>query len=753
VNLIAQGVLSAQQETALIYNMNLGDLSALQQYLGVALTAKGSISGEISGPLDALSTQGTMYLNELRYAGLNLEGLLSNFTAQNIATTPRAVINARLEGLQAPGLPRSSVQLEFNYRQPRGQISLAVTEGPYKQSQLVGSLIREAGYRGTIDRMHLRSGDWVWMNPQPIELVYDPQGAAELNNLLLENGNQRISARASLSQQGSISAEARISQLQIGPAILALAPDADAPDGLLSLDLQVEGNLEQPQLDGSLSMTSLRKQKQSLGEIRGRLKSSGTILNSDLRWTDEGVTLLDVQGTVDTGHSGALAMRMKIPEFDLERLTPLSKAVLTSAGRLDIDLSLEGTVQQPQAHGSIDIKDGQLQLAVIGETYTDIQSQIRLSGHRIEIEKLQVGSRTGRAQLLGWLELSGVSLRELDLSLKAKDFTAMHTSAIVLQASSDLTLRGSLQDMTASGDIDIPQARIRIDNLPTSEADEVQPWELTVSGVYGPGPEELTVANGEILVPIKKDPLPFLRAKIGVEIPRNAWVQGEGTAVEVRGKLQINKEREGPFVLGGYVETLRGFASFFGKKFDIETGRVTFTGARKINPRLDIIATQKVSDYSVYVDVTDRMDKPKITLRSDPELEQADILSLLLFGRTTESLSGSEQSSLSGRAAAGQLAGGLAAGVLERTLGKSLGLDTIAIDTGDADNGGGFGVGRYITQDIFLSYDRTFSNSQEQNRSGNTVGIEYSISRNLKIKSTSSDIGETAVDFSWSADY
>jgi translocation and assembly module TamB len=347
------------------------------------------------------------------------------------------------------------------------------------------------------------------------------------------------------------------------------------------------------------------------------------------------------------------------------------------------------------------------------------------------------------------LETSGVSLRELDLSLKAEDFTAMHTSAIALQASSDLTLRGSLQDMTASGDIDIPQARIRIDNLPTSGVDDVQPWELTVEGVFGPGPKAFTDANGEILSPTKKDPLPFLRTNIEVEIPRNVWVQGDGTSVEVSGKLQINKKREGPFVLGGYVETLRGFVSIFGRRFDLETGRVTFTGARKINPRLDITATQRVSDYSVYVDVTDRLDEPKITLRSNPELEEADIVSLLLFGRTTERSSSSEQSDFSSSAGqlAGSVAGGFAAGMLERSLGKSLGLDSIAIDQ----EGGG--VGRYITQDLFLSYDRIINDPQKQNRSGNAVSIEYNINRDFKIKATSSDIGETAIDFSWSVDY
>ena len=36
---------------------------------------------------------------------------------------------------------------------------------------------------------------------------------------------------------------------------------------------------------------------------------------------------------------------------------------------------------------------------------------------------------------------------------------------------------------------------------------------------------------------------------------------------------------------------------------------------------------------------------------------------------------------------------------------------------------------------------------------GNTVGIEYSINRNLKLKGSTSDKGNSAIDILWRRDY
>jgi translocation and assembly module TamB len=67
-------------------------------------------------------------------------------------------------------------------------------------------------------------------------------------------------------------------------------------------------------------------------------------------------------------------------------------------------------------------------------------------------------------------------------------------------------------------------------------------------------------------------------------------------------------------------------------------GQILFTGGSRIDPTLHIDAQYAVSDYTVHVIVAGTASKPEIKLQSQPQLAQADILSLILFGTTTSQL-------------------------------------------------------------------------------------------------------------------
>jgi len=85
---------------------------------------------------------------------------------------------------------------------------------------------------------------------------------------------------------------------------------------------------------------------------------------------------------------------------------------------------------------------------------------------------------------------------------------------------------------------------------------------------------------------------------------------------------------------------------------------------------------------------------------------------------------------------------------VEQILAKPLGLDTLDIQTGEKLGHSKLSVGRYITQDVFLSYERRLGEE-----SGDKVGIEYSVNRHLKLKGSSTNTGEAAFDILWRIDY
>jgi translocation and assembly module TamB len=497
--------------------------------------------------------------------------------------------------------------------------------------------------------------------------------------------------------------------------------------------------------------------------MRGTIDLANATLRTDFRWQYQRREVFQLSGTIGLGPDGAVALQVRTPDLDLKLLPALTSAITDSAGTLRLDLQLAGTLQQPQARGRLDLDNGALQLAATGERYKDIQARLIFAGNRVDIERLYVGSRSGPLQVKGRIESAGATLQQVNLSVQAKEFTAMHTPMMEAVISTDLNVRGSMQDMSATGTVTVPRARVALEAIPGTGKKAVQPWELTVQGVYGPGPTAASAGDGAAPgLPGQGAPLPFLRADVKIELPRNVWVQAPGTAVEMSGAIRVTKEREQPFILSGLIETVRGFASFYGKQFVIQQGQITFTGSPDINPVLNVTVTQQVTDYVVTVHVEGRARQPQIQFSSTPELPQADILSLLILGKTTDKLTSSESNALSSQAQ--QLVGNVIAGKLEQTLGKALGLDTIAITAGDRLGNPGVSIGRYLTQDLYVSYGHDLGTSAStgsvsgaaaanKGTSGNRVGLEYSITPSLKLKGSSSDTGESAVDFLWRKEY
>ena len=291
----------------------------------------------------------------------------------------------------------------------------------------------------------------------------------------------------------------------------------------------------------------------------------------------------------------------------------------------------------------------------------------------------------------------------------------------------------------------IPRARIRLDDFSAGPI-TVSPADLTVSGVYGGDPEEESGVSELHEAESESPVVRGLTTELTVTLPRNAWVVGPETAVEIQGTLLVNKSSDEPFVIGGSAQAVRGYVSYRGRKFDLERGRVTFSGSEKNRPVLDVVARHEVSDYVITLHVEGDSKRPELTFSSTPELPEEDILSLLAFGKTIDRLSGSERTALSSQGAA--IAGNIISGILEKRLGDTLGLDTLEVEVGDELGTGSVRGGRYITQDLFLSYERHLGE-----QGGNSVEVEYSLGPRVKLKGASDDQGQSSLDLFWHIEY
>lgn len=744
VQVEATGAFSQTGQLQADYQIAFKELGPLGQHLGTPLRASGGIAGSLDGTLDALRSRGEMHIENWNYGGFQGQRVRVTWQGADLTTRPRATLAASLDGIQGNALAASSLTLHGRYGDEQAQFDISVTDGPYRQTRVAGRIGLQGHQEVRLDTLQLQYRRWRWTNPGPVRLVRQSDGTVAWEDFHLEYGEQAIRANGSLQASGRLEASLALHQVEIEPWLRTFFPAVPAA-GRLDLNLTAAGSLEHPEGAGVLELSELTWDDQPLGRIRLESKLADNTMASHLAWRDGSSVLLETSGVVGLVDDYPLELNVTSSSFNLARLAPLFEATRESGGWLDAALRVGGTVKAPDVRGNIVVRDGAVLLAAAGEPYHDIQARLTVAHHRLVIDELRLASTTGTAGINGWVQIAADGLERLHLTMRARDFAAMNTPFIQARLTGAVEAQGSLDAIALRGDLTIPQARIRMDGFGAGPI-SVSPSDLTVAGVYGgdPAPEH-DIGNAAKPEPEVRATR-ILQTELRLSAGGNVWVVAPETAIEIRGSLLVDKNLNEPFVVAGSAETIRGFVGFMGKKFDLERGKMTFTGANEVSPHLDVVARHEVSGYTLALHLEGESRQPRFSFTSTPELTEADIASLLVFGKTLDRLSGTEEIALSGHAA--KLAGDVISGLVEKQVVQIFGLDTFDVEVGDEFESGSVRGGRYVTQDLFLSYQHQLD---EQGR--NTVGVEYSLSPRVKLKGSSDDEGETSLDILWRIDY
>lgn len=742
-DITAQGTLTPATHVDVTYALTLKDLTPLQHVLAHPGRAQGSLQGTLQGAWQALRLQARVQLTAWQYAAWQGQRLHADVAGSLTAASP-LTFQVQAVDIEGPGLPRSACRLTGSATSQQVTWQAVMTAGPYHKSQLAGRLALAPERRLTLSTLRLQRHNGVWTNTAPVHLVWRPDGSVDLQRVVLRHGPQEITASGLVRAAGPVSLEVTGRRLQLGSMLQALMPEPPRLDGSVTLQLRVDGTFQQPALTGEVQVTALQWQKQALGDIHGRLRTVGTTVHTTVRWHQGAQEFLSATGSVSVDTQRALMLRLRATDIDLRGAKSLLPAVVYSAGQVQMDLRFEGTLPSPQIYGDLSVRDGVVQIAATGMRYHDIHVQLHVSGTRVDIQRGYIGAPQGFVELTGGAQLTGFVLHDLAVGLRVEAFPLLYTPSREVVLSGQMALHGSLSELVASGALTVVHARTQLTGKLGGGPAAIQPWQLTVEGVYGAGPPRTQEVSAP---PMRLSALlSTLRADLQVHMPRHVWIRGPGTAVELGGTLVVTKALDAPFLVRGTMKTLRGFANFYGERFAVAEGQVTFTGTEELRPDLDILALREVGDYLVAINVTGTTHTPQLRLSSIPSLPQADIVTLLAIGKTTDQLSNVERTVLPSQTQ--QLTGDLATSERDTTLAKPLGLDTIDVQTGDKPGDTRVSVGRYVTQDVLLSYERQFG--QE---GGNRIGVEYSINRHLKLKGTTSDVGPSALDMLWRIDY
>jgi translocation and assembly module TamB len=275
-------------------------------------------------------------------------------------------------------------------------------------------------------------------------------------------------------------------------------------------------------------------------------------------------------------------------------------------------------------------------------------------------------------------------------------------------------------------------------NIPDRLPPDVVVLDVQVAGVPPPDAVE---AERQAATPERH----LVTFDITVDIPRRAFIRGRGIDSEWSGTLKLTGS-EDRMVIKGRLGLVRGQVSALGKTFRLDEGTFTFSGSASNDPTLRIVARRKTDDLDVTITVSGPLSNPKLVFSSVPELPEDEVISRVLFGKTTAQLTAIEAAQLAASVAelTGQAGG--AGGILGR-IRNSLGVDVLRIEssgTGDSTSPD-VAAGKYLTDHVYIGA------KQGTTAESGSAEIEVDLTPNISVGSSVGQQGqsEVGVNFKW----
>ncbi len=636
--------------TAAIANLPIDRVLALAGQRDLPVTGTLGFNGQVSGTLDQPRGQGTITIangsaygqpitrleTRVTYSDQSID--VPNFQAQSGA----AVVNASLAFTHPLNDLRDG---DVTFKVSTNQFSLAVINAIKQAQPGVGGAAQltasgAARLRKNADPLfssldaNIRATG-VSLNRKPLgdlTLTANTRGNTVDFNLNSNLAQAKIAGSGSVQLTGQYSANAKLSFTDVSYRNLSPLFSTSPPQ---PLDANVEGavTLSGPirnidALTGTLRLTKLEAHSTAVAgigaapRVKIALSNSGdivaelnhgivTVQNFKLTGRDSNLT---VTGSAPIDSQKTMALRVN-GDLNLEILEAIDSGIYSS-GSVTLNASVAGTASNPSVNGRLQLQKASFNMLDLPNGISNANGTVAFTGSEAIVQNISGESGGGKVQIGGTVTYGGPEMR-FHLQVGANRVHLNYPSTITTQISASLSWNGTSSSSLVTGRVSILDVSLHggadVGNVLTAAATPPS----AQSGMLGP------LAGLRLDVRIVTAP--------GVQV-RTALTEN----VQVDANLTLLGTLDSPGMLGR-VSVTEGDVVFFGSKYTVDTGTVTFSSANKINPVLNVDLETTVQGIDVALNVTGPVDKMKLAYRSDPPLQFQEIVSLLASGSTPSS--------------------------------------------------------------------------------------------------------------------
>ncbi len=773
--LTAHGNYSLKSNSDIILNARFDSIADFKSFIPLTtLKTSGKVQAHLWGSVDSLHLESAVNLDSTRYETFFLDSLTVNATAE--VNGQDTVVNAKMIAfnLQNESLVIDSVLMDIKTNTDSMFMNGRVV-GEDIQSTLKGRLNWQKELLITLENWTMDyKNQHLALQSSPALFKIDSTNYV-INNLKIASNSsdtaQYISVEGNISTTGSENLEIKVNNVDVA-SWLELSENEVKAAGLANLNVNVGGTAKAPVIKGDFGINDAVLNTYKFTEFGGTFDYKGNKLNvqSNIVPVDSGRIELSgfvpLQVALDSfdfnfNPKDPINLQLNVDKFPLAVIQTLNLSEKIS-GYIDGNVDVTGTAEAPDPNGELKLIDAAVKIPEYGVDYHNILFNLSFLQNNISLDTLRIETADGNVSGSGKIDFSSEfykgDISQSHISLNFDQFNPVNHRQFNMQVSGNASLSGKKGDVVFDGNLNIPESEVYL------------PAVLNMMGkIYVPKiPKPILVQAMEDLKDVPDsfhvsmqpkdtteqfnlDYFNGLTGKVRIKIPRNTWVKNEDLRIELSGDLEMDKNKDF-FELFGSVNVVRGQYDMLGRTFVIDEGTIRFQGGEELMPELNITATYSFRDAQrqekkLTVNITGTANSPTVDFTLDGSaINEGDALSYMFFGKSLNELSIDQQNNIEG-AGGGQIAENAAASILSAQLTNFLS-DKLNVDYIEVKSDGGFDnatvvVGKYITNDLFVSYEQRFGTTDQTNIDKYEVKLEYELFKFLflQLNNSSTDSG------------
>ncbi|MBI5694547.1 MAG: translocation/assembly module TamB domain-containing protein, partial [Nitrospirae bacterium] len=393
-------------------------------------------------------------------------------------------------------------------------------------------------------------------------------------------------------------------------------------------------------------------------------------------------------------------------------------------GKLQADLGVSGSYDNPSLSGRIKVVNAGFKLKGFPQRFDRINGTAVLAGGEVTLSDFTAELGGGKVTASGKAGLNGFSVASYTVAIGADDVRLKYPEELLSTVDAGIILEGAGDRHDISGDLIIRKARY-------TERVDWKSWLVD----FQKKREEISSAE--------PGPMSDVSLNIHVTADETIRVDNNVAKLPVSADMYVRGSIGRPMVLGR-IESSGGLVYFRNNEFKLANLVAEFADPRKINPIIDLQAETRVKEYQIQLGVSGTLDRLRVSLMSDPPLDDGDIVTLLTLGRTSEALVGRE--AVVGTGEAASFVTGQIQDAVEGRLRRITGFDRFQIDPYLTSSGTSSGprvtVGKSLLSDkLYITYSSNLGTSEDQ-----FVRMEYIVNKNLSVIAERDELGRVGAD-------